>query len=79
MRRRFFPLNLSVANSDPDQLTGLCQALCPNAPVSVYTRTPFQEISTAVSLDGDSPYSDLPNALKFEKILIRPALASRLG
>jgi hypothetical protein len=63
----FFPLNLSVANSDPDQLTGLCQALCPNAPVSVYTRAPFQEISTAVSLDGDSPYSDLPNALKFEK------------
>src|SRR3984893_16499556 len=48
----FFPLDLSVRQSDPDQLTGLCQALCPN---------------TAVTLDGDTPYSDLPNALKFEK------------
>jgi Protein of unknown function (DUF2865) len=63
----FFPLNQSARNSDPDQLTGLCQALCPNAPVSVYTRSPNQEISTAVSLGGDAPYSELPNALKFEK------------
>jgi hypothetical protein len=62
----FFPLNLSVRQSDPDQLTGLCQALCPNAAVSVYTRSPNQEINTAVSLDGDTPYSDLPNALRFE-------------
>jgi len=36
----FFPLPLSARQSDPDQLTGLCQALCPNAPVSVYTRSP---------------------------------------
>jgi hypothetical protein len=56
-----------VRQSDPEQLTGLCQALCPNAAVSVYTRSPGQEINTAVSLDGDTPYSDLPNALKFEK------------
>ncbi|MGH6834709.1 MAG: DUF2865 domain-containing protein [Methylocella sp.] len=63
----FFPLNLSARQSDPDQLTGLCQALCPNASVSVYTRSPNQDINTAVSLDGESPYSDLPNALKFEK------------
>jgi hypothetical protein len=63
----FFPLNLSVRQSDPDQLTGLCQALCPNTAVSVYSRSPSQDINTAVSLDGDSPYSDLPNALKFEK------------
>jgi hypothetical protein len=62
----YFPLNLSVRQSDPDQLTGLCQALCPNAAVSVYTRSPNQEINTAVSLDGDTPYSDLPNALRFE-------------
>jgi hypothetical protein len=63
----FFPLPLSARQSDPDQLAGLCQALCPNAPVSVYTRSPNQEISTAVSLGDDSPYSELPNALKFEK------------
>jgi hypothetical protein len=62
----FFPLNLSVRESDPVQLTGLCQALCPNAAVSVYTRSPSQDINTAVSLDGNTPYSNLPNALKFE-------------
>ncbi len=63
----FFPLNLSVRQSDPGQLTGLCQALCPNTAASVYTRSPSQDINTAVALDGDTPYSDLPNALKFEK------------
>jgi hypothetical protein len=63
----FFPLPLSARQSDPDQLTGLCQALCPNAPVSVYTRSPNQDISTSLSLTGDSPYSELPNALKFQK------------
>jgi hypothetical protein len=62
----FFPLNYS-ARRDPDQLTSLCQALCPNASVSVYTRAPFSEISTAASLDDGSSYSDLPNALKFQK------------
>ena len=63
----FFPLNLSVRQSDPDQLANLCQALCPNVPASVFTRSPNQPISTAVSLDGQTAYSDLPNALKFEK------------
>jgi hypothetical protein len=63
----FFPLTLSVRQSEPDQLTGLCQALCPNTAVTVYTRSPNQDISTAASLDGNAPYSDLPNALKFQK------------
>jgi hypothetical protein len=63
----FFPLNLSVRQSDPDQLAGLCQALCPNSEVSVYTRSPNQDISTAAALDGQTSYSELPNALKFEK------------
>jgi Protein of unknown function (DUF2865) len=63
----FFPLTVSARNGDPDQLTGLCQALCPNAAVSVYTRSPDGDISTAVSLQGDAPYSDLPAALKFQK------------
>ena len=63
----FFPLPLSVRQADPDQLTSLCRALCPNAEVSVYTRSPSQDISTSVSLDGAKPYSELPNALKFRK------------
>jgi len=63
----FFPLNISARQGDPDQLTDLCRALCPNASVRVYTRSPNNEIATAVSLDGDALYSDLPNALKFQK------------
>jgi hypothetical protein len=61
----FFPLNYS-ARRDPDQLNDLCQALCPNASVRVYTRSPNKEIGTAVSLDGEA-YSEMPNALKFQK------------
>jgi Protein of unknown function (DUF2865) len=63
----FFPLTVSVRNADPDQLASLCQALCPNATVSVYTRAPFGDISTAVSLEGGAPYSESPTALKFQK------------
>jgi Protein of unknown function (DUF2865) len=62
----FFPLNIPARHADPDQLTNLCQALCPNATVVVYTRSPSQTIETSVSLEG-SVYSDLPNAGKFEK------------
>ncbi|MEJ0093740.1 MAG: DUF2865 domain-containing protein [Methylocella sp.] len=62
----FFPLNISAHHADPDQLTNLCQALCPNATVAVYTRAPSNQIDTAVSLEG-APYSELPNALKFQK------------
>ncbi len=63
----FFPLTVSARSADPDQLTSLCQALCPNATVSVYTRAPFGDISTAVSLDGGAPYSESPTALKYQK------------
>ncbi len=63
----FFPLSVSASRGDSEQLTGLCQALCPNAEVSVYTRAPYQDIKTAVSLDGTTPYADLPNAFRFQK------------
>jgi hypothetical protein len=63
----FFPLSVPATQSDPDELTNLCRALCPNADVSVYTRSPNQDIMSAVSLDEDTPYSALPNALKFQK------------
>jgi hypothetical protein len=62
----FFPLNIPAHRADPELLTNLCQALCPNATTVVYTRSPSQTIETSVSLDG-SVYSDLPNAGKFEK------------
>ncbi len=63
----FFPLSVSANHSEPDQLIALCQALCPNAEISVFTRSPYQDITTAVSLDGETPYSEMPNALRFQK------------
>lgn len=62
----FFPLSIPARRADPDQLTELCQALCPNAAISVYTKAPYSEIKTAVSLEG-AAYSEMPNALKFQK------------
>jgi hypothetical protein len=63
----FFPLDVSARHADSGYLDSLCQALCPNAGVSVYTRAPHSEIDKAVSLDDGSAYADLPNALKFRK------------
>ncbi len=63
----YFPLSISAHGADPAFLTSLCQALCPNASVAVYTRVPYTQIDTAVSLDSGAPYSEMPNALKFEK------------
>lgn len=63
----FFPLSVPATQSSPDELTNLCQALCPNAEVNVYTRSPYLDIKTAVSLDDDTPYSEHPNALRFQK------------
>ncbi|WP_395697083.1 DUF2865 domain-containing protein [Methylocella sp.] len=62
----FFPLGVSARGADAGQLTSLCQSLCPNASVEVFTRNPDRTIETAVSLEG-APYSEMPNAGKFEK------------
>lgn len=63
----FFPLVYS-ARRNPETLTDLCKASCPNTEARVYTRVPGQEIRTAVGLDG-TPYMNLPNARKFEKAI----------
>jgi hypothetical protein len=62
----YFPMSVSARGADPAFLTNLCQALCPNTAVAVYTRAPNSQIETSVSLDG-APYSEMPNALKFQK------------
>jgi hypothetical protein len=62
----FFPLNFSARSASTDDLTNLCQALCPNAEVKLYTKNPASEINNALGADGTA-YSDLPNALKFTK------------
>ncbi|WP_298355163.1 DUF2865 domain-containing protein [Rhodoblastus sp.] len=61
----FFPLNFSARSAPKEQLANLCQALCPNAEVKLYTRVPSSTIDTALGADG-TPYRDLPNALKFQ-------------
>lgn len=64
----FFPLGISSHHSGED-LTQMCQALCPGAEVAVFTRNPDADIKTAAGLDG-KPYVDLPNALKFQKTFV---------
>ncbi|HEY8566453.1 MAG TPA: DUF2865 domain-containing protein [Beijerinckiaceae bacterium] len=44
----------------------MCQALCPNAPMAVYRKSPDGDIEQALSIKGE-PYSALPAALKFRK------------
>ncbi len=61
----FFPLNFSARGAPKEQLENLCQALCPNTEVKLYTRVPSSTIDTALGADG-TPYRDLPNALKFQ-------------
>ncbi len=61
----FFPLNFSAARANLDDLAGLCHALCPNAEVTLYTKPPHSDISSAISINGET-YSDHPNALKFQ-------------
>ena len=64
----FFPLGVSSRHG-ADDLTQMCQALCPGTETTVYTRNPDSEIKTAVALDG-KPYMDMPNALKFTKTFV---------
>ena len=63
----FFPLAQSARHGGTN-LAEMCSALCPGTEATVYTRNPNAEIKTAVSLDGH-PYMDMPNALKFSKVV----------
>jgi hypothetical protein len=62
----FFPLNFSARSASTNDLQQMCQALCPNTPVQLFTRNPRSDISTALGADGTA-YQDLPNALKYAK------------
>ena len=62
----FFPVSYSARRANLDELATLCKALCPNAEVALYTKSPWGELDSAVSISGDS-YGDHPNALKFQK------------
>jgi hypothetical protein len=62
----FFPITYSARRSDLEDLNNLCKALCPNVEANLYTRTQRGDLESAVSIDG-APYSEHPNALKFQK------------
>jgi hypothetical protein len=62
----YFPVSYSARRSHLEELERLCKALCPNAEARLYTKSPWRDIGTAVSIEGES-YSRLPNALKFQK------------
>jgi len=61
----FFPVPY-VGNRD--SLAKICQALCPNADVQLYSMPVGGQIENAVSTSGGS-YADLPNAGKFQQAL----------
>ena len=62
----FFPVSYSARGRNLDGLADLCHALCPNADVGLFTLRAGADIETAVSPDGE-PYTELPNALKYQK------------
>ncbi|MBI1867885.1 MAG: DUF2865 domain-containing protein [Methylocystis sp.] len=62
----FFPVSYAARRGNLAELADLCKALCPNAETTLYTRSPYRDVNTAVSIDG-APYADHPNALKFQK------------
>jgi hypothetical protein len=63
----YFPLTPAMSSARADQLRDLCQALCPNAEVGLYSRVARSDIANAVSADSGDRYADLPNALKYMK------------
>jgi hypothetical protein len=62
----FFPVSYSARRNNLDDLNTLCKALCPGAEAALYTKSPWKDIDTALSVDGDA-YTNHPNALKFQK------------
>lgn len=59
----FFPVSYSGGN--PSDLQEVCQSLCPDATVALYSFPFGGVIDEAVSASGE-PYANLPNAQKFE-------------
>lgn len=61
----FFPITYSARRSQLEDLDTLCKAMCPGAEAKLYTQSQWKGLESAVSVDGE-PYSDHPNAHKFE-------------
>src|SRR5208282_4241575 len=61
----FFPVSYTGAGSRADSLEEVCRALCQNADVALYSYPFGGTIDEAASATGE-PYSNLPNAGKFQ-------------
>lgn len=62
----FFPISYNAGGQNPDRLSDLCRAQCPNADTEVFTYSPSRDITDAVSVNG-TPYTSLANALKYRR------------
>jgi hypothetical protein len=71
----FFPVSYSAHRGNLDELNDLCKALCPNAEVTLFTRSLYRDMKSAVSIGGE-PYRDTHNAFRFEKS-VEPACACK--
>lgn len=71
----FFPVSYSAHRGNLDELNDLCHALCPNSEVTLYTRSLYRDMKSAVSISGE-PYRDMHNAFKFEKA-VEPSCACK--
>jgi hypothetical protein len=71
----FFPVSYSAHRGNLDELNDLCKALCPNAEVTLFTRSLYRDMKSAVSIGGE-PYRDTQNAFRFEKS-IEPSCACK--
>jgi hypothetical protein len=61
----YFPISFSTVPGQFSADAATCQAMCPGAPVALYThRNPGEDVDQMVSLDGQ-PYTALPNAFRF--------------
>jgi hypothetical protein len=64
----YFPISYATIPGRFTDDEKTCQAMCPAAEVMLYThRNPGEDMAQAVSVAGQRPYSELPNAFAYRK------------
>lgn len=65
----FFPIRQNGSSATTTIDADLCQASCPNAEVKLFLQPLEKEVDTAVSVDGTTNYTALPNAFRYRTSL----------
>lgn len=65
----FFPIRQNGSSASTELDSELCRASCPNAEVKLFIQPLEQEIDTAMSADGTTAYTALPNAFRYRTSL----------